>query len=30
MSEINNILKDVKLPKVLKVKQEFSKYKTKG
>ena len=27
MSEINNILKDVKLPKVLKVKQEFSKYK---
>ena len=27
MGEINNILKDVKLPKVLKVKQEFSKYK---
>ena len=27
MSEINNILKDVKLPKVLKVRQEFSKYK---
>ena len=27
MSEINNILKDVKLPTVLKVRQEFSKYK---